>query len=267
MQSSNGVLLYFPKVLLIYASPFFKDMFSISEHADDPKSVDNTHPLRMEEDVTTLEELLQSIDPAKPMPPIKQETFSKVLRAAHKYQIEKYITHFAQLAGQEPGCDCGTPNSGSLLSTDPMLVLFLAEQYKLRDLARLALRELVGFPMDKLLASDTGVSTKMWLHLLHLRKERIDQLFKYIERFEGAGRNQISRQSLIAQVRRLHETPRWHSVAIGISDQEETQRAQASFSPLFPTIHPYVRPEDIQNWEREVKELEKRLPPLPQGIL
>ena len=77
MKSSDNMLLYFPRALLIHASPFFKDMFGIAEHATDATPVDNTQPLVMEEDHATLEDLLLCIDPSKGVPPINPSTIAK----------------------------------------------------------------------------------------------------------------------------------------------------------------------------------------------
>ena len=265
--------IYFPKVLLVHASPFFKDMFSVSGHADNPNSVDNTQPLPVEEDAATLEELLQFSDPAKPMPPIKRETVSKVLRAAHKYQIDKFITHFAQSAGQGPRCACGSEDNQSLLSTKPMFVLSLAEQYKLPDLARLALRELIVMPMNKLLAGNPGISADMWLHLMQLRQKRIDWFLSHISTFSAAlfNKQSISYSShscLMTLVRQVHNTPSWHLVEkeTPLLLQIKIQRTPNTYTSgvLKPRIGP--KSPSLEDWRREAKDLEKELPPLPQGI-
>ena len=269
MRSSDGVLLYYPKVFLTHASPFFRDMCSISEHANDSNSMDSDQPLRMEEDAATLEELLQSIDPAKPTPPIKRETISKVFRAAHKYQIDKFIAHFTQSAAQELKCNCGTQtNSGALLSTDPMLVLSIAEQYKLPDLARLALRELISMPMNKLLTSKPGMSGKMWSHLLCLREARVNCLLEYINRFfqsnlQGRDQSTNSHLVVVTHVKLVNSEPSWHSIEAFLSDI----RPQDSYSYSQNRVAPSPKAmKEQEGWKREINAIENRLPPLPQDI-
>jgi hypothetical protein len=56
----------------------------------------------MEEDLATLEDILLCID-----------TIAKVLRAAHKYQIQKFISYFSHVVAQELTRTGDAPNSGS----------------------------------------------------------------------------------------------------------------------------------------------------------
>jgi BTB/POZ domain len=260
MESSDNMLLYFPKDLLIQASPFFKDMFGIAEHATNSSLVDNTQPLVMEEDSETLEDLLLCIDPSKAMPPINPSTIEKVFRAAHKYQIEKFITYFAYVVGQEPACTCAAQNCGEFLSKNAALVLSLAERYDLPDLARRALRRLIVEPMDKLLASNPAISLKMWLHLLHLRKQRTGWFVEYIDRI-GRGRHsgvQICHRChtcLMAWTRNVHDTPSWSSVEKEISTWLEN-----CTSPYFSVIN---TTDHLKMWKTEVREVERHLPALP----
>jgi BTB/POZ domain len=260
MKSSDNVVLYFPKVLLILASPVFKDMFGMAEHATDSSSVDNAQPLVMEEDSETLQELLLSIDPSKAMPPINPSTIEKVVRAAHKYQIEKFITYFSYVVRQGPTCACAV-HCGEFLSKNAALVLSLAKRYDLPDLARLALRQLIVEPMDTLLASSPAISVKMWPRLLRLRKQRTEWFLAYIDRIVHSrhppGYQQVCvacYTRLVTWTRKLPDTPSWSSV-----EKEVATWLENCTSPYYSGVD--TRGE-LRSWETEARELERQLPAL-----
>ncbi|KIM30607.1 hypothetical protein M408DRAFT_328149 [Serendipita vermifera MAFF 305830] len=296
LQSSDNVRFHFPKVLLEYASPFFKDLFSIGSHAENAGNVNNSQPLIMEENSVALDSLLQWIDPRQSIPEISRETIWSVLRVAHKYQVEKFISYIAATISQDSACACTTrTQSRGLLASDPMLILSLAEQYQLPDIARLALRQLTADPLEKLLAGNAIISHKLWTHLLYLRKQRTDWFLAYIDRFTSStpqNRRDVCSQCfscLMEWTKRVHVAPSWQSIQqnasqmtpncpnCALAPQPPTAFGRAPASTgftwntggagggLFGTGTAAQRP-DIATWEKEAKELELRLPELPTGL-
>jgi hypothetical protein len=81
-QSSDGVIFHFPKFLLSFVSPVFKDMYDMVD------STTNSEILKLTEDAETLDFLLRVIDPTKDSPSLIQEVVEKLLNAADKYQID-----------------------------------------------------------------------------------------------------------------------------------------------------------------------------------
>lgn len=293
MQSSDNVLFHFPKAILQHASPFFQDLFSISSHADNAGDRTNAQPLVMEEDSMTLDILLQWIHPAQIIPSINSTTIARFLGAAHKYQMEKIIEWFEREVTTGEGTTCAIKSHQSLLSTNPMLVLSLAERYCLPELARLALRRAIIEPTSSLLTNNAEISHTMWKHLLLLRKERTDWFMKRIDAMEQShhkGRSKIcwSCHSLVMSwAWRLNDVPSWQFVGDDtpkpsygcncVSPQRQTHRNEEkhyngfgapvisrsrSSSPI-PSRSIILESDQLSV---DAKAMELQLPELPKGL-
>jgi hypothetical protein len=81
-QSSDGVIFHFPKFLLSFVSPVFKDMYDMVDSAASDEI------LKLTEDAETLDSLLRVIDPTKDSPSLIQGVVERLLNAADKYQID-----------------------------------------------------------------------------------------------------------------------------------------------------------------------------------
>lgn len=270
MQSSDGVLFHFPRLLLQYASPFFRDMFGISEHARETITLNTDQPLVMEEDSVTLDNLLQWVDPNQCVPTIITTSIANFIRAAHKYQVNKVIEWFANVvtAGQETAC--GIKNHRCLLSTEPMLVLSLAEQYDLPDLARTALQQLVMVPVETLFSENATMSARLLLHLQRIRKQRTEWFLSCIQKIlYDPDRTAICTSCsscLMAWTRLVHDAPCWRSI-----DQCSLTFTQycsnCARKPQVFSTRLWKYPMDMASWKTEAKGLEEQLPALPKDIL
>ncbi|PVG00430.1 hypothetical protein CPB86DRAFT_729615 [Serendipita vermifera] len=93
IQSSDAVICYFPRHLLMYMSPVFKDMIEITTYSKPPIPRDGS-PVKVTEPCTILEEFLSHLDPKCINHTINQETIQGVLEASRKYQVPEIIRWF-----------------------------------------------------------------------------------------------------------------------------------------------------------------------------
>ena len=271
MQSSDNVLFHFPKGLLQYASPFFKDLLSIGMHAETVSSVENSQPLVMEEDSVTLDNLLCWIDPSHVGPTIDSAMIVQFLRAGHKYQVDSIVAWFAREAAAREESTCLVNAHRSFLSTDPLLALSLAEHYDLPGLARLALRRAILEPTDVVLAHDAQISGKMLLHLLHLRRKRTQWFLERIDRIDRSRRGPQGtmcthcHSCLTTWTRKVNDAPSWASLENEIPSISQGCRYHHLVGPYPPTSS-HTLSKDLESWERDARRLEQELPELPKRI-
>lgn len=100
LRSSDHVDFYVYKVVLSLASPFFKDMFSLTQPVTPSISQNNstqsttTHPIvNLTEDGKTIDRLLRLVYPVVEPPSGTLDEVARVLEASIKYQVEKVVVH------------------------------------------------------------------------------------------------------------------------------------------------------------------------------
>ncbi|CAL1703178.1 unnamed protein product [Somion occarium] len=114
LRSCDNTDFYVYKEVLILASSFFEDMFSLHQPQDDIITIQtittDSHPIiPVQEDKETLDYLLRLCYPILPPQPLTDLSFvSKVLRAALKYDVNKVVSlmkaDLRSLGVQDPPC-------------------------------------------------------------------------------------------------------------------------------------------------------------------
>ncbi|PVG00433.1 hypothetical protein CPB86DRAFT_871952 [Serendipita vermifera] len=158
IQSNDGIVCYFPRYLLAYMSPVFKDMMEIGLNNDVSDS-EGPPPLKVTEASTTLEEFLSHLDPKTVELSFNEDTVQDLLAAAHKYQVEAILDRFEK-------------DMTRLQSKFPLHM----------HTAREACRILTGCPSSLLEHDSINLSFKGYRHLIRLRKDRVKIFQAYIER-------------------------------------------------------------------------------------
>ncbi|PVG00429.1 hypothetical protein CPB86DRAFT_755104 [Serendipita vermifera] len=180
MQCHDGVTCYFPKHLLTYMSPVFKDMIEISS-PDAPSDPNSDHSLRLTETSTVLEAFLEHLDPNTVTLTIDEQTIEGILEASRKYQVDKVMRWFEveviSLRSAPPDPAAAT----SLLTTNPLLVLHLADVYGLTQTAKQACRFLAGCQGSLLKKGDINLRLVVYLHVRKLRETRVTRYEGYLD--------------------------------------------------------------------------------------
>ena len=99
IRSSDKVDFYVHKLILGLASPFFRDMFSLTQPMTsttgqgDTHSADSPPVIDATEDGKTLDRMLRFIYPVAEPPPGTLDEVAQVLEASLKYQVDKIVLH------------------------------------------------------------------------------------------------------------------------------------------------------------------------------
>jgi hypothetical protein len=182
LQSSDGTVCYFPQYLLMYMSPVFKDMMEIGSSKDtsDPEDLP---PLQVTETSTILEEFLSHLDPKTIELTFNEDTIQELLAAAHKYQVGAILDRFEkEMTRLRSKFPLQSNQSRSLMNTNPLFVLSLAETYGLTNTAREASRILTCCPSSLLEDDNINLSFTSYRYVTQLRKDRIKFFQSYIQR-------------------------------------------------------------------------------------
>lgn len=163
LQSSDGILFGFPRLLLCLASPIFKDMLEIGDSTREREIV------TLAEDRQSIEFLLQHIDPGKPTPELDWKFVTKILTMGDKYQIPSIHKWF------EMAVACEVAEAPSLSIKEPMICLELAIQYELPLAEKLALRQLCKSSAFALGTHKTKAS-QAFEKLIAMRSARISHI-------------------------------------------------------------------------------------------
>ncbi|PVG00428.1 hypothetical protein CPB86DRAFT_225605 [Serendipita vermifera] len=212
LQSSDGVICYFPKHVLTYMSPAFHEILNISVDSKDMVQVPpDGSPLEVTETSVVLENLLAHIDPKTldPCAPMDVATIAETLAAAHKYQVDIILQRFEKeiLSLRTEVVRKGTQSTpvqkySRLLYSNPLLILYLGDIYGLPKVAQQACKMLAGCP-SSLIKLDT-VSCNLSAHSYHyvnqLREERIRRYRGYIEHLAGHKTETVSEGAIVPVV-------------------------------------------------------------------
>ncbi|CAG7850761.1 SubName: Full=Uncharacterized protein {ECO:0000313/EMBL:CCA78026.1} [Serendipita indica DSM 11827] len=171
--SSDKVIFSFHRYLLCHCSPIFKDMFVVGT-SKSPTN-DSIPYVILSEDSATLDALLRFFDPEKEPLPMNNETIVGLLEAARKYQVPRVMKWWER----EMQIDLVATQKAKL--QHPMLCLVLADRYGVRNVARVAARELIKAPADELQV-DLPFESRLLVLLDTLRRERITQLTQIVDK-------------------------------------------------------------------------------------
>jgi hypothetical protein len=180
LQSNDNVVCYFPRYLLEYMSPVFKDMFSLPEpNTSHPMGKSPTPPpLKLTENSAVIEALLEHIDPkSKRGLPIKPDVILELLEAAQKYQISTITKWFVGHVGL-PQIDDSSETPVFLESftvTHPQLTLTCALRFDFPSIGKTALRELAGCPASIIQLESEDLPSRVYKYQCQLREVRIER--------------------------------------------------------------------------------------------
>ena len=182
LQCSDGVVCHFPRHLLEYMSPVFKDMFIVSNHNSTSSS--QSLPLILVERSEVIELLLEHIDPrSMQVPPIDPKNILGLLEAARKYQVIIITERFKEQAALRQVNTTTGDIKEPFTSTHPDLALQCAVRFDFPHIGRLALRELVRGPPPEPWLEGDHMPVLMYKHLCQLREARIKVYRVYIDVF------------------------------------------------------------------------------------
>ena len=183
----DGVICYFPRHILEYMSPFFKDLFSLPPERpnnDPPRTgvIPASAPLRLTERSEIIELLLEHIDPKKKTPPIDVKTVGDLLEAARKYQLSTVMDWFEEEVKVKKIAfslaDTAHPSADKvaepLVATHPLLVLTLAVQFDLPETGQLALKEFIRCDAKTIQSTDETLPLRLYMRAMELRESRIE---------------------------------------------------------------------------------------------
>jgi hypothetical protein len=245
LKSRDGILLYFPRLLLAHASPVFRDMLQIgqdSEHKD---------TLALSEDLQTLECLLCHIDPAKKPLKLDWGTVVDLLTAADKYQISSVVVWFEREIAFE------AINNPFPTLKEPVKCFQLAMHFKLDSLARLSLRQLVRCPLSEI-QTELNQNCLFIGYLLSLRSSRSQQLMGFIFRLDSVVKSSSSHCS-------SHQSSYgWVPAAVKAVVQEPSWLALVRSVKIVPQGCGCKLPTISVDMREEAMILETTFPPLPQ---
>jgi hypothetical protein len=270
LQCSDNIVCYFPRHLLEYMSPVFKDMFSLAAEAIDSHSRTQSSqpPLKLTESSAVIEALLEHIDPkSKRVLPIYPDIILGLLDAAQKYQISTVIEWFA-----EQGCLHHEETTsgevvGPFTSTHPALALECALQFELPHIGKLALRELASAPSSKIQLGGTDLPSRVYKHQCHLREARVKRYRGYISQISAALNVKCLSGKpcskclgilciwVLTMERAVVDRPGWQSFLEAYETGGACGRCGLKARDHFP--------EYPQKWEQEAKKAEDELPEWP----
>jgi hypothetical protein len=182
MQSSDGIVFYFPRSLLAYMSPVFNDMFSLGSNIRRGERTETISPLEISESSAALESFLCHLDPKITHSSIEEATIGQVLELARKYQVQSIFDWFEKEVVSLRGPVFSPGRASSLIMTNPSLVLHLAATYDLPQTARRACKVLAGCDASLLDCEHSGIDLKIYLYITNLRLLRIYRYKDYIQR-------------------------------------------------------------------------------------
>ncbi|KAG8839492.1 hypothetical protein FRB91_006960, partial [Serendipita sp. 411] len=248
--SNDGVAFHFPKFLLSYQSPVFEGMFA----ACSPNAA-SSNVLQLTEDSDTLDCFLRYLDPKKKFVPPAINLVRPLLEASRKYDVPAIAEWWEeQLMIRWKG----VPASPDEIAR-PMECLAVASQFNLEKLARIALRELIKAPIADL-KSDVTFESRMFMHLISLRANRVDWFETKFASFyatipsincNSSYYHDYMHKAVKVITRELYQEPSWKTINRHISDWPVyCSHFQASQS-LF------------NSWKGEIEALEAELPELP----
>ncbi|KAG8766283.1 hypothetical protein FRC20_005831 [Serendipita sp. 405] len=253
--SSDNVVFHFPPWFLSHMSPVFKDMLAMASNDEQRNS-----ELRLTEDADTLDRFLRFCDPLKRILPLDMERVQPLLEAARKYQIPKIFEWMEERILM----DMGKVNSPLMKIQEPMTILALATRFDLENLAKVALRELIKAP-SKDFQTTVAFESHMFMHLFHLRQQRIKQMVDRVSNFHdlikpaytSCGQYQIH-QELDYKIKRL-------IVALTDEPSWATLKQNANLWPQgCPTCPTFLSSSLLfQNWKVEILQEEMKMPELP----
>ncbi|KAG8843685.1 hypothetical protein FRB91_003192 [Serendipita sp. 411] len=236
-------------------SPVFKDMLAMASNDEQRNS-----ELRLTEDADTLDRFLRFCDPLKRILPLDMERVQPLLEAARKYQIPKIFEWMEERILM----DMGKVNSPLMKIQEPMTILALATRFDLENLAKVALRELIKAP-SKEFQTTVAFESHMFMHLFHLRQQRIKQMVDRVSNFHdlikpaytSCGQYQIH-QELDYKIKRL-------IVALTDEPSWATLKQNANLWPQgCPTCPTFLSSSLLfQNWKVEILQEEMKMPELP----
>jgi hypothetical protein len=185
MQSSDGIVFYFPRSLLAYMSPVFDDMFSLGSGVRRGERTETGPPLEISESSAALEHFLCHLDPKITHSSIDEATIGQVLELARKYQVQSIFDWFEKEVVNLRGPVFSPGGASSLLMTNPSLVLHLAATYGLPQTAQSACKFLAGCDVSLLDCEYSGIDLKIYIYVSNLRLSRISRYKGYIQHLAG----------------------------------------------------------------------------------
>lgn len=274
LQSSDGVVFYISSFLLAYASPVFGDMFNLGPRpiqsdqndARDDIALQPTPPVQLSEDAFTLDLLLRHIDPKQIPAPIGEHV-GKLLEVARKYQLGTIMLWF-ETESMKYVEHPNNPTPGqSLMSYNPLLVLSLATEYDLRNLAQQAACAII-IGEASLLQKNVDIRLDIYRHVCALREARIQW---YVERI-GVIASKLHRGKPVqpgtcpcsntrsSWIHKLHEavlkTPKWSVFAAVVASP--TRHCKPGCGDWALQVE-----EDMMVWSHHALQMESALPILP----
>ncbi|CCA73445.1 hypothetical protein PIIN_07399 [Serendipita indica DSM 11827] len=260
--SSDNVVFHFPHFLLGHVSPVFRDMFSLSSS----EAVTGPPEVKLTEDSATIDHLLRFFDPNKKILPTESlDQMVRLYEAAHKYQVQQvsdWLEREIQIIAL---------SKRSKEFSNPMQVLAVASRYRLPEVARVALRQLISAPSSAM-QGDITVGSNLFGHLLHLREQRLRWYIQHLDNWL-----KDRRQNFNEFFNSCHDCER---TLFNVQAQFFPIIALLSSHPSHHTLRQYLPPRGRDVCSRHntdflfyplmklvnaAVELEKELPNLPAG--
>lgn len=272
LHCSDNVICYFPRHLLEYMSPVFKDMFSLAAAATDGDSTTKSSqpPLKISERAVTIEALLEYIDPkGKRILSFHPDTMLELLEAARKYQISTVTDWFVEQAGIRQIEASSGKYVDPFTTTYPDLALKCALRFDFPRIGQLAIRTLAGGPSSTIVLESTDLPSRVYKHLCQLRDVRVERYRGYISEISrGLKRSFYGSKSfcsnclgnlgtwIINMERTIADSPRWDSF---MEAYETTDVCKGCGNQTWPDrFRGY-----LLQWEDEATEAEAKLPEWP----
>jgi len=154
----------------------------------------NHSPLKLTENSTVIEALLEHIDPkSKRNLPIQLDVILELLEAAQKYQISTITKWFVGHVGL-PQIDDSSDTPIFLESftvTHPQLTLTCALRFNLPLIGKTALRRLAGCPASTIQLESEDLPSRVYKHQCQLREVRIERYRRYISRLSRSVKQRL----------------------------------------------------------------------------
>ncbi|KAG8753110.1 hypothetical protein FRC14_006419 [Serendipita sp. 396] len=201
LQSSDGVIFYFPRHILVSTSDFFRGMFELP--TSDQAQGTMHEPLVVTETADALEDLLEQIDPKMLTPALDNDKIIDILEVARKYQIQIIFDRFEEeIQVQYQLRNAPGRSTQLLLFSRPLLVLYIALQHDIESVGKRAIQELARCSSDLIGNDEIEIPTKVFKHIQRLREERIQKYRTYIDILAKARNRSPSKRSV-----HIHTTP------------------------------------------------------------
>jgi hypothetical protein len=193
LQSSDGVICYFPKQILTYMSPAL-DRWLLDPSVDDKERTQALLDgvLVLEETSAVLEAFLAHIDPKTldTYALFDVATIAETLAVAEKYEVdiilqrfENEITGSRTEVGRKGTQVTSVPKRSALLCSNPLLILYLGETYGLPKVAQEACRMLAGCSSSLIKPDmlEDKLNYYSYYYVTKLREDRVRRYKGYIE--------------------------------------------------------------------------------------